>query len=166
MLAMLAYVMGLVMLQFSRIDRTDVQQHPVSAAMADGLMYYQSAAIQQCLDTQTQTITCPAGVITMTGRPGSGGAMQYGRSFISVTDGSTYIMTTLASSAATMMDTTQYADIVGALNDQTEQSVTIGIYRPSVGGVYLGNWGGRVVTVTFPTTPTQGQPVIYQPIHS
>ena len=166
MLTFLAYIMGLIIYANGSAPALQPPQHPVSAAFAEGMSYYQSEAIQTCWDAQNQAFLCGAGLIPLTPRPGSSGVMLYGSGFVSFTDGSSYIATTIGPSAPSMMDTTEYGSIIAALNDQTEQSMTVGFYNQSLGGVYLGNHGGEIVRPSFVVTPVNGQPVLYQPVHT
>ena len=152
-----------------------VQEHPVESvkhdilsvsALADGMSYYQNQAIEHCW--KNGGAICPAGSITLSNRNGSQVAGAYGSGYESETDGSTYVVTTLALQGAAAGRTTQQSyinsGIYAALKQMTGQSSSVGYYDKSVGGVILPDRNNEVAHVSFQSEPIQGQPVLYAAI--
>ena len=136
------------------------------AALADGIAYYQSQAIQNCWSSGT--VSCAAGTVPLRSRDGSQTEISYGTGYETVTDGSTYIMTTLATkgsvSGHSARDANINSGVFAALKSMSEDSMTVGYYDATAGGIVLPEKGNIVVQVSFSTTPVQGQPVLYSSV--
>lgn len=95
MISMMMFFMSLFVGKQIQQPQIDAMHHDVQtvSALADGMVYYQSQAIQKCWKDGASS--CAAGAIDLANRAGSQTASGYGSGYQTVTDGSTYIATTL-----------------------------------------------------------------------
>lgn len=168
MISMLMFLMSLAAQRHIDTKTENDIHHAVLsvAALADGMTYYQTQAIQNCW--QSEVMVCPAGIISLRTRLGSQNEISYGNGYETSTDGSSYIMTTLASKGDVVGRTTKESNInsgvFAALKSMNKDSTSVGYYDIMAGGVVLPEKENAVVSVTFQTTPVQGQPVLYSSI--
>ena len=153
--------------QIEHRPQNDVHHAEMSvAALADGMEYYQTQAVQNCW--QAGTVSCAAGSVPLRTRNGSQTGVAYGSGYETVTDGSSYIMTTLAPKGNVAGRSTKESNVnsgvFAALRSMSRDSSTVGYYDSSAGGVVLPEKENMVVQVTFNTTPVQGQPVLYSSV--
>lgn len=140
----------------------------IGMPIAESLLYYQNMATTFCLDKNTGKITCSTGMVPLRNRTGASNSMAYGTAFISSTDGSTYVMTTLgaANIGSLNLDKAKNAWLMNYLNNQTEHSVTIGYYNANTRRVELPNLQmttnyPNYATPAFLKAPFDGEPVIF-----
>ncbi len=116
----------------------------------------------------SRPVSCVAGSVDMANRTGSHTASGYGSGYETVTDGSTYIATTLDTQGAvagrTHQESTVNSGVSAALQGMTDQSSAVGYYDQTAGGVVIPALNDEVVSVRFASSPVQGQPVIYSTI--
>ena len=168
-------MISMMMFLMSLFAGKQIQQQPIDAvhhdtysvaALADGMAYYQAQAIQKCWHEGASS--CAAGSVDLANRTGAQTASGYGSGYETVTDGSTYIATTLDTqgmvAGRTHQESTVNSGVFAALKGMTSQSSAVGYYDQTAGGVILPDKNNEVVSVRFASTPVQGQPVIYSTI--
>ena len=122
------------MFMLSLFTGKQVQQRPIDnvhhdtfsvAALADGMAYYQNQAIQKCWHDGASS--CTVGPVELNNRTGSQVDSAYGAGagYETVTDGSTYIATTLHAkgtvSGRTHQDSNINAGVFAALKGMTSE---------------------------------------------
>ena len=141
MISMMMFFMSLFVGKQIQQPQIDAMHHDVQtvSALADGMVYYQSQAIQKCWKDGASS--CAAGSVDLANRMGSQTASGYGSGYQTVTDGSTYIATTLDTQGAvagrTHQASTVNSGVFAALKGLTSQSSTVGYYDQAAGGVIL-----------------------------
>lgn len=165
-------MISVMMFLLSLFTGKQVQAHPIEvvhhdtlsvAALADGMSYYQSQAVESCW--HNGAMSCGAGEVHLTTRTGSQSQIAYGAGYNTTTDGSTYVMTTLAGNGEVAGRTSDHSSInsgvFAALKNMTGTSSTIGYYDQQSGGIVLPDQQNEVVQGTFLSAPVQGQPVLF-----
>ncbi len=165
-------MISMMMFLLSLFAGKQMQDHPVDSiqhnilsvsALADGMNYYQTQAIQQCWDNGVSK--CPVGSVSLHSRSGATESMSYKAGYETVTDGTHYIMTTLDAngivSGRSTADSNLNAGIFATLKMMTKGSTSVGYYDKTVGGVVLPDQENAVVQANFQNPPVQGQPVLY-----
>lgn len=170
-------MLSMIILIFGALMTTMMTNHPleqmqfserVGTPVGETLLYYQNMAVTSCIQPSTNKITCSPGVIPLRTRDGASQSMGYGSSFISSTDGSSYIMTTLGSPniGSLNLNRSKNAWLLDYIDRATEHSVTVGYYNAATGRVELMNMISTAdrpnyVMPQFLKPPFDGQPVIY-----
>ncbi|KXV02033.1 hypothetical protein AD929_04310 [Gluconobacter potus] len=142
---------------------------------ANNMEYYHSHAEALCLTPSTAS-QCPkkTAIIPLEGRPGASSTMQYGRGFITITDGKTYIAT-VSQPVGYVSWNNLFSWIVNAINNDTSKSMSVGRWSASRQGVVMVNVSANAQTLPgFYSIPqgtagvnfTDGMPVLVTTLYS